>query len=400
MNDIGTTFSYSPLLVGLSIVVAIQASYVGISLALYIPGAFAFSRRLLIAGSALTLAVGIWSMHFVGMLAIKTSVAIDYAVLPTLLSFLVCVLVTGVAVHLASLRSQRLLAGAAVVMGLGIATMHYVGMIAVHSVLHLSHHPAAILASVVIAIAVSGLALWLAFSAERRPPLFLCALVLGCAVSGMHYTAMAGTTLHLMPSELPTTKSVISSDILAIIVSIVACSLSAAFMLALVPVEVKNAREDARWTSPGDASGVAVAHPAAAREDRRPAIEEFASSPELAAADLLPIEKSGNRFHIATSEIVSVHANAHYTYIFNGRDDLFCPLSITEIEARVSRPRFFRTHRSYIVNLEFVSRIKKAGDAAIAELDTPMRRTVPVSRARIAALRAELAAYKPPPQPA
>ncbi len=237
MTDMAASFSYSPILVALSVVVAIQASYVGINLALLVPIAFANRRRLLIATSATTLAVGIWSMHFIGMLAVTSSVTIDYAVLPTLLSFLVCALVTGVAIYLASLRSQRLLVIAAVLMGLGIVTMHYVGMLAVHSVVHLTHDPVYAIASVAIAIAASGLALWLAFSAERRPPLFLCAVVLGCAVSGMHYTAMAGTTLHLAAMAATTTNSVISGDILAAIVSVVATSISAIFMLALVPGE-------------------------------------------------------------------------------------------------------------------------------------------------------------------
>jgi NO-binding membrane sensor protein with MHYT domain len=397
MNDLATSFTYSPLLVGLSVVVAIQAGYVGLSLALFIPGAFAIGRRLLIAGSAITLAVGIWSMHFIGMLALRTSVAIDYAVLPTLLSFLVCMLVTGVAIYLASLRSQRLLVIAALFMGLGITTMHYVGMVAVHSAFHMSHDPFYVLASVMIAIAASGLALWLAFSADRRPPLFVCALVLGCAVSGMHYTAMAGTTLHLMSSEPAATTSIISSDILAIVVSIVACSISAVFMLALVPVERSNARDDAKWKTASPSPTTSVESPALVLDDVMVAVEPAVPAVELVVADLLPIEKNGNRLHIAISEIVSVHANAHYTYIFNGRDDLFCPLSITEIELRVPKPAFFRTHRSYIVNLAFVSRTKKSGDAAIVELDTPIRRTVPVSRGRVAALRQELANDKLPP---
>lgn len=392
MNEMAASFSYNLVLVVLSILVAIQAGYVGISLAILIPGAFANRRRLLIAGSATTLAVGIWSMHFIGMLAVTTDITIDYAVLPTLLSFFVCGLVTGIAIYLASLRSQRLLVLAAIAMGLGITTMHYVGMVAIHSVVHLSHDPAYMLASVTIAIAASGLALWLAFSADRRPPLFLCAVVLGCAVSGMHYSAMAGTTMHVAGSDVTTVKSVISSDMLAIIVSVIACSISAVFMLALIPTDANDAKGDAGWTS---AISVATPREATATSGERDPDEGL--SPTVtngSAIDLLPIEKNGNRFQIAADEIASVHSNAHYTYIFNGRDDLFCPLSITDIDNRLQKTTFFRTHRSYIVNLDFVIRIKKAGDAGVAELDTPVRRTVPVSRARMVALRQELAAFK------
>ncbi|KPF45137.1 MHYT domain-containing protein [Rhizobium sp. AAP43] len=414
MTELTSSFSYSPILVALSVVVAIQAGYVGISLALLIPSAFANRRRLLIAGSAMTLAVGIWSMHFIGMLAITTAVPIDYAVVPTLLSFLICSLVTGVAIYLASLRSQRLLVIAAVLMGIGITMMHYVGMTAVHSVFHLTHDPVYTLASIAIAIAASGLALWLAFSAERRPPLFLCAVVLGCAVSGMHYIAMAGTTLHPSAAEVANTASLISGDILAAIVSVVACSISAVFMLALIPAEAMDARRETVWReahavpnaplAAGPQLGTPPQTPRKLAEQHltRVAVETV-ELPEVAASSapipsvgdlLLPIEKNGKRFHIAADDIASVHSNAHYTYIFNGRDDFFCPLSISDIAARLPETIFSRIHRSYIVNLFFVIRIKKAGDSGVVELDTPVRRTVPVSRSKLTAFRSELAAFK------
>lgn len=413
MTELVASFSYSPVLVALSVVVAVQAGYVGISLALLIPGAFANRRRLLIAGSAMTLAVGIWSMHFIGMLAITTSVAIAYAVLPTLLSFLICSLVIGVAIYLASLRSQRLLVIAAVLMGIGITTMHYVGMTAVHSVYHLTHDPAYVLASIMIAIAASGLALWLAFSADRRPPLLLCAVVFGCAVSGMHYMAMAGTALQPAVAEAANTESLMSRDMLAAIVSVVACSISAVFMLALIPTEAKDASsETTSHAVPSVPDAVAADSlrsgnlPLDTIPPPLPPIRVMtdtdqtsdATSPVVpnlsTGALLLPIEKNGKRFHISADDIVSVHSNAHYTYVFNGRDDLFCPLSISDIAARLPEAMFPRIHRSYIVNLRFVVRIKKAGDSGVVELDTPIRRTVPVSRARLTAFRSELAAFK------
>lgn len=98
------SFKYNIILVALSIAVAIQSSFVGLSLAQLVPGAFAANRRRLLAGAAVSLAIGIWGMHFIGMLAIETPMRIDYAILPTLISFLICALVTGVAIYLASLR--------------------------------------------------------------------------------------------------------------------------------------------------------------------------------------------------------------------------------------------------------------------------------------------------------
>src|SRR5262245_62791611 len=117
-------------LVALSVVVAIQGSFVGLTLAVQIRGAAGMRRRLLLAGAAISLAIAIWSMHFVAMLAARLPVTVDYLVFPTLLSFLVCVLVVGSGVFAANagpLTPIRLAASAAV-MGFGIVSMHYIGM--------------------------------------------------------------------------------------------------------------------------------------------------------------------------------------------------------------------------------------------------------------------------------
>ena len=387
-------FNYNFLFVTLSVAVAIQASYVGLNLARLIPAAFASNRRRLIAGSTLSLAVGIWGMHFIGMLAVITPIKIDYAVLPTLISFLVCVLVTGVAIYLASLRAWRFLIIASVIMGLGISSMHYIGMLALHSSVHMGHDPIFALASVVIAIVASALALWLAFAVARQPPLWLSATVLGGAISGMHYMAMAGTTLHAMPGPGPTGQA-ISSDYLAVVVSVVAFSISGIFMLALVPVENNGALTNEQWKPNSRPEASAASHPPPQDGgDQASGTVEPPGATIVVPDEVLPVERNRSRRHIAYREIVSVHANAHYTYIFNGSDDLFCPLTITEIAERLPDNVFFRTHRSYIVNLAHVTSVKKAANAGIAEIDSPVRRTVPISRSRIAALKESLIAFQ------
>src|SRR5882757_9804788 len=90
--------SYEPWLVLLSIAVAVQGAYVGLSLALQTKDAVGMRRRFLLAGAAFSLAIAIWSMHFVGMLAARVPFPVDFLVFPTLLSFLVCVIVVGIAV--------------------------------------------------------------------------------------------------------------------------------------------------------------------------------------------------------------------------------------------------------------------------------------------------------------
>src|SRR5262249_12591691 len=142
--------AHEPWLVVLSIVVAIQGAYVGLSLAVRFAAAEALRRRVLLAAASIALAVAIWGMHFVAMLAARLPIPVDYLVFPTLLSFLVCVLVVGIAVFAASagkLTALRLAASAAF-MGGGIATMHYIGMAALHASAHVHHAPLLVAASV------------------------------------------------------------------------------------------------------------------------------------------------------------------------------------------------------------------------------------------------------------
>src|SRR5215472_16496747 len=189
--------AYEPWLVLLSIVMAIQGAYVGFTLAVQLGTAVGMRRRVLLAGAAFSLAVAIWTMHFVGMLAARITFSVDYLVFPTLLSFLVCVLVVGVAVFAISsgpLTVARLVLSACL-MGTGIFSMHYIGMAALHASAHMEHSLPLVAVSLLIAIAASGLALWLATGTVRRPPMILSAVAFGIAVSGMHYTAMTGMTL-------------------------------------------------------------------------------------------------------------------------------------------------------------------------------------------------------------
>ena len=159
---------------------AIQGAYVGLSLAVQIADAAGLRRRLLLAGAAVSFAVAIWTMHFVGMLAVRLPFPVDYLVFPTLLSFLVCAIVVGAAVYATSSGPLTLLrlTLSACLMGGGIFTMHYIGMSALHASAHMVHDRVYVAASMAIAIAASGLALWLATGRAGRPPLILSAAAL------------------------------------------------------------------------------------------------------------------------------------------------------------------------------------------------------------------------------
>src|SRR6202043_1634557 len=120
-------------------------------------------------------------------------------------SFLVCVIVVGAAVYATSSGPLTLLrlTLSACLMGGGIFTMHYIGMSALSASAYMVHDRYYGAASMAIAIAACGLALWLATGRGGRPPLILSAIAFGIAGSGMHYTAMAGVTRLAYPGGAP-----------------------------------------------------------------------------------------------------------------------------------------------------------------------------------------------------
>ncbi|MGY2291692.1 putative bifunctional diguanylate cyclase/phosphodiesterase [Pseudomonas sp. SDO528_S397] len=190
--------SYSPALVVISLFVAILASYTALDLTGRIATAKGRAVHLWMAGGALAMGVGVWSMHFIGMLAFRLPIAMGYDVGITALSLLIAVLSSGFALWLVS--QPRLpawqLAFGALVMGAGISAMHYTGMAALRMTPGIDYGPALFSASLLIAVVASAAALWIAFHLRRKTPHVRlaragAALVMGVAIVGMHYTGMA-----------------------------------------------------------------------------------------------------------------------------------------------------------------------------------------------------------------
>ena len=157
---------HDPYLIALSVVIAILGGYTGFGLAARIRGTPGVSRRLLLAGAAAFLAVGIWTMHFVGMLAAPIPADAVYLVLPTIISFLICALVVGISLFFVSIGepSLRRVVWAAMLLGAGIASMHYVGIHGLSGNFAIAHDTPMILLSIAIAIvtAYGGLRAFLA----------------------------------------------------------------------------------------------------------------------------------------------------------------------------------------------------------------------------------------------
>ncbi|WP_374649883.1 MHYT domain-containing protein [Dongia sp.] len=377
--------AHEPWLVALSLLVAFQGSYVGLHLARQIGVARATSQRALITGSALTLALGIWTMHFVGMLAVQLPVAIDFLVLPTLISFLVCVLVVGFAVFAVGTgtpsRPRAVLAS--LFMGGGIVTMHYLGMYALHASAHMSHDPWLVAASIAIGVGASGKALWFGFGPGAKRSVLVSAALMALAISAMHYTAMAGLTLRLHEAATAPDMPALSPGLLAIVVSVVAFVVSGLFLLTLVPGRT-------------EAEIAPILAPAAPVWDMPvrdlPMRDIPGASAPAPQHRSLPVEKDGRRLQLDIARLVAVQAQAHYTSLFDGEASWFCPLPISEVEAQLDPTIFARVHRSHIVNLDRIAAVKKAADSDVVAMAAKTPYQAPVSRSRRSWLKQRLGA--------
>lgn len=192
------TGSYSSSLVLISLCVAILASYTALDLTGRIATAKGRAACLWMGGGALAMGIGVWSMHFIGMLAFSLPIDLGYDLALTAFSLLIAVLSSGFALWLVSQPSLPALqlGFGALIMGAGIACMHYTGMAALRMLPGIDYDPTLFGASLLIAVGASAAALWIAFRLRRHTPYVrqirgLAAVVMGVAIVGMHYTGMA-----------------------------------------------------------------------------------------------------------------------------------------------------------------------------------------------------------------
>ena len=214
--------SYDYRLVGLSVLIAICAAYAALDLAGRTTAARGRIRLIWLAGGAIAMGIGIWSMHYIGMLAFSLPVPVLYDWPTVLLSLLAAVFASAVALFVVSRKQMgwpRALVGSTI-MGGGIATMHYTGMAAMRLPAMCSYKPSLLTLSVVFAIVISLVAIWLTFHfrEEVRASVgwkIACAVVMGAAIPVMHYTGMAAA--QFTPSNIvPDTANAVSTSTLGI----------------------------------------------------------------------------------------------------------------------------------------------------------------------------------------
>ncbi len=372
--------TYDPALVMLSAVLACLGAFLGLRAASTLSQFGGIQHKAVLSVAAITIGGGIWSMHFVGMLALRLPIPISYDVLWTLVSALVAILVTGVGLFFVGVGRLTIgrLAIAALFMGSGIAGMHYIGMAAVRANCIIAYSPPLVGLSVLIGIASSALALWLAF--KRRGPIQTAvgAVVLGAAISGMHYTGMAAASFQPVDTLSAAITPAISAGILAIIVAIATFLIFAFTLLTLMP-SVARQKDTARSDS---APASTLPPPRAANDSDGPATPVYLQK--------LPVEQHQQTVFLDVDDVVRIKADAHYTTAYTETDSFLCNKKVSELEKSLDPAKFLRVHRSHIINIERVTALQRVKDHGLVKLAGPESLDVPVSRAKLPILRSAL----------
>ncbi|MEQ5807483.1 PAS domain S-box protein [Alteromonas sp. NFXS44] len=203
------TGEYSPVLVTISIFISVASSYMAFRVAGQAAESEDNNRRLILLGlGSLALGGGIWAMHFIGMLAFELCTPVTWAPWTTFMSFIPGVLAAFVALQSLTHRkvkfSQVFIGG--VLVGSGIGAMHYTGMAAMEMAPLLRYNLLVFALSIVVAVLLAMLSLWIKFGLKRfaisrgfKGTRVIASVVMGCAITAMHYTGMAAARFVAPP---------------------------------------------------------------------------------------------------------------------------------------------------------------------------------------------------------
>jgi NO-binding membrane sensor protein with MHYT domain len=227
MNEVlAVTYNQTYLL--LSFAIAVIGSYVGLMASRHIMGANGKIQMIHAVSAGVAIGgVGVWSMHFIGMLAHKVDLGTGYAMLETIVSLVAAIVVTtySLAFVAKDSRDTSRLLKAGFALGLGVCVMHYLGMYGMRFGGVFAWDWVLVAASVAIAIVAATAALWLAFRVTGTVARVAAALVMGVAVCAMHYTGMAAAEIICKTDNrlaVPAGWDVVPSFRLPMLVSVLA----------------------------------------------------------------------------------------------------------------------------------------------------------------------------------
>ncbi len=371
------SYSHDLKLVAASIVVSMVAAFTGLALTNNISGLPESRRKALVVMSSFVLGGGIWSMHFVAMLAHQFEIPIYYDLLQTLSSALVAILVVGVALLLLhfSARTPRILVLAGLILGLGILSMHFIGMLGVRGAVPVFSVWAK-WASCLVAAVMGVAAISVAYGRRSKQNIIGGALLMGFSVVIVHYTAMHGTKF-LQSDDFVPASAVLASSTLAVIVTMASFIICGAFLLAattFLTAQPAIIQSQPVAALPAEDSAVANGSPPAPQQKPAESID-------------IPFERDKKIGYVQSADVAAIRADGHYSHLYTRDGVRFCPWAITEAENRLAASGFHRTHRSYLVNISAVVEFERRKETGICVFENfPQLSSVPVSRNRVIGL--------------
>ncbi|MEP4194390.1 MAG: MHYT domain-containing protein [Aliishimia sp.] len=366
---------HNHLLVIASLAIALMSGFTGLSLTRGASTMPTGRRKLVVSMAAVALGSGIWSMHFVAMLGMTLPVPFHYDALITLISALAAILLTGVAlliVHFGD-RTPLRITFAGVCVGLGVVAMHYIGMSGIQDV-RAVYSPLGVASAFGAALVLCVSSFWISYGNRDHKNILIGTLVFGTAVVAVHFVAMTGT--HFVEVAGATPRGVwLSNEVLAFGVTLSSFVISGAFLLVGVTFATQLTASDAEQENEPTES---------------PEPEADTDMP-VPVAGKLPFEKNGHIQFVTDDEVTAIRAEGRYTFLYHTTGRLFCPWSISTMEKRLSNANFVKCHRSYLINTQFVTGFERKKDNGVCSFDGSAHiDKAPVSRTYLASVRDSL----------
>lgn len=376
MEELG--FTHSPVLVAASLLVALMSGFTGFFLTKGLSQRSVQQRKILIGLAAIALGGGIWSMHFVAMLGLELPILFYYDAAITLASALVAILVVGLALLILHFwdRTRGTLVLAGGIVGLGVVAMHYIGMSAMELCQAL-YSPFGIALSVVASCLLNIAAFAIAYGNRTQRNTLLGTVFFGFSVFAVHFVAIWGTRF-VEVDVISEVGPLISNEVLAIGVVLSSFVLCGAFLMTGVTV-LAPTQEVATPEAPA---------PADPPEDLIPEPAAKQAPPQTKAQ--IPYEQDGRTMFVNSDAVVAIRAEGHYTHVYTQTDKLFCVWSMTEASKRLAQGPLIKVHRSYMINPSFVTSFERLKDNGVCHFEAANLKKVPVSRSRLREVREAL----------
>lgn len=377
-------YTYNHWLVGMSVIISLMSAFTGLTLTRGLSLQSQGQKQVRIIMAAIALGGGIWSMHFVAMLAMRFSIPVFYQVIETVASALIAILLSGSALLILHFgrRTRVSIVLAGTILGLGIVIMHFVGLSAIEGCSPV-YSALTTIAAGVLAVGMGIAAIQIAYGKRTERNLLFATLMFGASVAVVHFSAMAWTSFRqadFVASLVP----VLANAQVAIIVLFSTFVISGAFLLSGASF-VSNVAGRALMQAP-EIVAKNVAPPSMPLPPGKPLAARIPTSDPLR----LPYEKDGKTYFVPFDKVTALRADGHYTTAFLDHSSVFCPWSITQAETAVPAS-FLRVHRGWLVNIAQVQGLERTKDNGFCLFaEGSLLERVPVSRARINAVRAAL----------